>query len=450
MNVQRREWELADRAAIRALQWAKLKALLERTAAINEFYREHWRAAGVDIAAIDSLDAFSARIPTVEKKHFIADQEALPPFGRRLRHVLSSGKRLQVYMTSGTTGQGQELHAQTAEEFQGAAEVYAHMFRWAGLAPGDQVLLTLPLTMMAGGRIECFGAESFGLTVYPAGNFDAGKKLELLRRFRPHGIIGTTSYFGHLSAVSGSNPPAPGVRVLFGGGEGAGFAWYRRLEEEWQARIFDRYGSTQSRNDHMFSCEHGIGSSNRPGMLHNIDPYVLVEVVAPETGRQVSDGEPGEIIVTSLYNTDTPLIRCRMHDTAVFREGSYCSCGRAFGGVEIGTIARSDDMHRVKGVNIWPQAVDDLLFSIAEIDEYLVSLSTSKSGADIATVRIMAKAETAIADAGAFADRVAKQLRARVGVGFEVELVPPGTLSRSEYKARRWRDDRAHRMKAGR
>lgn len=444
MNLQNPTWEKSDPGTIRALQWDKLRSLLQKTWSVNEFYREHWRKAGVaDIARIDSMEAFSALIPTVEKKHFVADQDAFPPFGRRLVHAQASGKALQFFMTSGTTGQGQELHGQTTEEFKVTGEVYAHMFRWAGMTPGQQVLLTLPLTMMAGGRLESFGAESYGLTVYPAGNYDAKKKLELLARFKPQGMVGTTSYFGHLSAMSEAKPPAPSIKYLFGGGEGAGLAWYKRLEEEWQARIFDRYGSTQSRNDHMFSCEQGVGESGRPGILHNIDPYVLFEVVDPETGKHVADGEQGEIILTSLYHTDTPLIRCRMRDTAVFHEGRYCPCGRPYRGILIGSIGRSDDMHRVKGVNIWPQAVDDLLFSVPEIDEYMVVLTTSSTGADIGTVQVMPKGE--IAEPGVFADKVAAKLRERVGVRFDIQLVPIGTLQRSEYKARRWRDERAYK-----
>jgi phenylacetate-CoA ligase len=439
-------WERSDPAGIRALQFGKLKALLEKTWTVNEFYREHWRRAGVtDIAAIDSLEAFSAKVPTVEKKDFVVDQEACPPFGRRLIHARSTGQPLQFFMTSGTSGQGQELHGQTAAEFKTTGEVYSYMFRWAGMQPGQQVLLTLPLTMMAGGRLEAYGAESYGLTVYPAGNYDAARKLELLARFRPQGIVGTTSYFGHLAAMAATRPPAPSVKALFGGGEGAGLAWYKRLEEEWQARFFDRYGSTQSRNDHMFSCEEGVGESGRPGLLHNIDPFVLFEVVDPASGRRVADGEPGEIILTSLYHTDTPLIRCRMRDTAVFHEGRYCRCGRPFRGIEVGSIGRSDDMHRVKGVNIWPQAVDDLLFSIPEVDEYRVLLATGPTGADVATVQVMPKAATPIADGGIFVERLAARLRERVGVRFEIQLVPPGTLQRSEYKARRWRDERAYK-----
>jgi phenylacetate-CoA ligase len=445
LRLHDRAWETNGPEAVRALQLARLKAVLEKTWACNEFYREHWRSARLDVAAVDSLEAFSALVPTVEKKDFIADQEAHPPFGRRHRHALAAGKRLEVFMTSGTTGQGQELHAHTEDERRLTAQVYAHMFRWAGMEPGEQVLLTMPLTMMAGGRLEAFGAESYGLTVFPAGSYDAGRKLELLARFRPRAVLGTTSYFGHLAALAPARPPAPGVKVLFAGGEGAGLSWYLRVAEEWQASIFDRYGSTQSRNDHMFSCEQGVGSSARPGMLHNIDPWVLLEVVDPATGRHVGDGEQGEIVLTSLYHLDVPLVRCRMRDTAVFHEGRYCACGRPYRGVEVGSIGRSDDMKKVKGVNVWPQAVEDVLFAIPEIDEYVVSLSTGPTGADVASVQVMPARAAAVGDAPAFADRVAARLRRRVGIRFDVVVVAPGTLARSEYKARRWRDERAHR-----
>jgi phenylacetate-CoA ligase len=445
MNSPRIELERAEPSIVRAMQMQRLKALLAKTLAQNEFYRRHWGAAGASVDRMRSLDDFASIIPTVEKKHFVADQEAHPPFGRRLMPAQASGKQLQFFMTSGTSGQGQELHAQTSDEADGTAEVYAHMFRWSGVQPRQHMLMTLAMTMMAGGRCELLGAERFGLTVYCAGNYDAKKKLEFLDRFKPTGIIGTTSYFGHLSAVSGQRPPAPSVKYLFGGGEGAGVAWYQRLQEEWQARFFDRYGSTQSRNDHMFSCEQGIGTSSRPGMLHNVDSHVLFEIVDPATGRHVADGEQGEVVLTSLYHTDTPLIRCRMRDTAVYREGRYCACGRCYRGLELGSIGRSDDMHRVKGVNIWPQAVDDLMFSIPEIDEYFVTLSTNETGADIGTIQVMPKDPAGVPNPADFASHVREKLRERVGVRFEIALVPLGTLQRSEYKARRWRDERAYK-----
>lgn len=433
------EWERMDRATVRAGQLERLKALLAHVSATNAFYREHWRKANVDVSTISSIEDFGARVPMVEKKDFIADQEAVPPYGTRLAHL--SGEPLQVYSTSGTSGQGQEVHAQTEREMAGTLEVYAHMYRWSGLKRGDLVHLTLGMSMLAGGKLEYHGAYGYGLTVLPIATYDARQKIALLRRFKPKGIISTTSYLGHLSAVA-EGPPAPGVTALYCGGEGASVAWYQRLEEEWGARCYDRYGSTQSRNDHMFSCEHGVGTGVRPGVVHNIDSHVLLEVVDPQTGKQVADGERGEIVITSLYHLDTPVIRCRMRDLATYRSHEYCACGRPYAGIEVGSVGRLDNMYRIKSVNVWPQAVEQALFEDGEVDDYQVRIDLGPDGADVATLNVMPKSTMGAEADAAFRARLVASLRERIGLRFVVETAKPGSIARSEYKAKRWTDTR--------
>lgn len=433
------ELERANPETIRTLQFQRLKTLLEKTCSVNAFYRDFWNAAGVDLNAIKTLEDFSDRIPTVEKRHFIADQQEHPPYGRRLEHALSLGEPLVICNTSGTSGQGQEVHAQTIEEFETTQRVYAYGLRWAGLNRGDTVFLTMPITMTSGGRCEYHGALGAGLTVSAVGNYDVRKKLELLRRFQPAALFGTTSYFAHLAAVSDEQPPSPGIRALLAGGEHAGYAWFQRLEAAWDAPVFDRYGSTQSGNDHAYACEYGIGTRERPGTMHNIDPYHLAEVIDPQSGRQVRHGEEGEIVFTSLYRTDTPAIRIRLRDRAIWHEPGACRCGRPFTGLEMCSIGRVDDMKKVKGVNIWPQAVDDAMFALDEVDEYQVLLTSDSTEADVATVKLMPKVDVRRED---LLQRVASNLRERIGINFQVELVAPGSLQHSEYKARRWIDER--------
>ena len=436
------EHERAQPTAIKELQLGKLKALLEKTWNVNPFYRDHWKAAGIRPEQINSIDDFRKRIPSVEKQDFLEDQLEVPPYGRRFQHALSLGEPLIVCNTSGTSGQGQEVHAQTAAEFEITQRVYAHGLRWAGLKRGEGLFLTLPITLMPGGRCEYHGAMGYGLTVFATGNYNAEQKLNLLRRFQPVALFGTTSYFAHLAAVSTETPPSPGLNVLITGGEHAGFSWLQRLEGAWDAKAYDRYGSTQSGNDHMFACEHGIGTRENPGTLHNTEPYHIVEVLNPETGRHVEHGEEGEIYMTSLYRTDTPAVRVRMRDRAIWHEPGSCACGRPYSGAEMCSIGRMDDAKKVKGVNIWPQAVDDLMFGISEVDEYQVVLTSSDTEADIATVRVMPETTLSERKAGEVGERVAKGLRQRIGIGFAVEILEPGSLGRSEYKARRWIDER--------
>ena len=446
LRIQDARYERAEVGAIRALQFEKLKRVMDAAWATNPFYRDHWKEAGVEPSMIRSLEDFTARVPTVSKATFMADQAREPPYVRRFSHVLGKGLPLTVCTTSGTTGQGVDVHGFTRAEAAIGIEAYAYLFRWAGLKPGDPAFLNFPITMLGGGRIELLGMEGYGLTVFCVGNYDVKRKLELMERFRPKCILSTTSYLGHLSAASAQSPPPGGVEILMGAGEGAGFSWFERLQDEWQARIVNQFGSTQSRTDHMFTCERGIGTRERPGMLHNIDPYFLLEVIDPATGRQVKDGEAGEIVITSLFHTDIPLVRCGMRDRAVYREPRYCPCGRPFSGVEIATIGRMDDMKKVKGVNIWPQAVDDLMFHMDSVDEYQIVLTSGKDAVDVATARIMPKTELAPGARDAFAAELGRRLRERIGIRFEIELVPLGTLARSEYKARRWVDERLHKQ----
>jgi phenylacetate-CoA ligase len=434
-RIEDPRYELASPEAIRALQLRRLREVLRFTAATNAFYRERWDAAGVDVERIDSLDALRA-VPMVEKRDFVADQLEHPPFGRRLARAFALGERLEVYTTSGTSGQGVEVHAQTERELASMVAMYRFLFRWAGLSPGDLTLMTLPVTMLGGGRIEWQGATGYGLTVLPAGNVDAHAKLALIDRFRPRALYGSTSYFGHLLAVAEDRAPTESVEVLLTGLEGAGFSYFAQLERGWNARVSDRFGNTQLRCDHMFTCEHGVGTAERPGLLHNIDPFILLEMIDPETGRHVADGEFGEMVVTSLYHLDNPVVRCRLRDGGIWRPGAYCACGRPFGGIEVASIHRTDDVKKVKGINIYPQAVDDLVFSFAEVDEYRVILSSDERLADVAAVKVMTKTPPPVG----FADELERGLHRRIGIHFAVSLVDH--LPRSEYKARRWLDER--------
>lgn len=447
---QRDSWERLEHSQIRALQFSQLKALLDYVSTTNAFYSRIWSEQGVDATAIESLEDFTDRVPTVEKGDFIADQLAEPPYGSRLRHLIERRDPMMLFTTSGTSGQGQELHAQTLRELQRSSAVYAYMHRWAGLKAGDTAMLTLPLTMLGGGRLEYHGALDYGLNVLPAGNYDAQRKLELIQRFKPKGLIGTTSYFWHLSAVRGESADISSVDALFCGGEGASLRWYDRLERDWDARVFDRYGSTQSRNDHMFTCEEGVGDERRPGLLHNIDPHVLLEVIDPATGRHVRDGEKGEVVITSLYHLDTPVIRCRMKDLAVYHTGSYCRCGRPFCGIEIGSISRLDEMYRIKGINVWPQAIEQVVLGYQEIDEYEIILTTKPDGSDNAELRFMPKGELAPGQDAELCERIASEIRRKIALRFQVTALAPESLARSQYKAKRWKDERVYISDAAR
>ena len=431
--------ETLDKAQLREMQWQKLEKLINHVYRTNDFYRRHWDKAGVKLEKVTSPEAFREIIPTVEKADFLADQLEHPPLGNRLSNELQPDQRLEFYTTSGTSGQGSEIHVQTPKEVVEMAKMYGFGFTWAGLKPGDVAALTLPLTMMAGGRVEYEAGVGFGMTTLPIGSYDAKQKLAVLEKFSPKALYGSTTYFMHLSAVSDKPVRDLGIKILLTGLEGASIPYIERLEAEWGAKAFDRFGAAQMRADFLFNCEQGFGTTDSPGVLHNVDTHAYMEILGLESGLPVANGEYGEIIISSLYHFDTPLIRCRMRDGGIFRAGPSCPCGRHFDGLQVCSIGRTDDVKKIKGVNVYPQALDKTVFSIDEVDEYVVRLTSSATKADIATVTAMLKADVDPSCSEDVRSRLYVDLQKNLGIHFEVII---GEVERSEYKTKRWIDER--------
>ena len=429
---------------LRALQWSKLSALLSRVWHNNAYFRSRWQDAGIKLDQINSLDDFAAVMPLVEKADFIADQESSPPYGRRHEPILKSGSGHVPITTSGSSGQGVELHLQSQDDVANHNAINHYYFRWAGLNPGDNVFLTMHVSLLAGGRCEYHAALDYGLSVYPVAMYDTRQRLDLMRRFRPSALFATTSYLGHLAGTAGEDLTDAGVEVLLCGAESANFKWFERLENAYGARAFDRYGVSQMGTDFMFSCEYGVGDQTAPGVLHNIDPFVLLEVVDTDTGQHVGHGERSEIVVTSLYRHMAPMIRCRTRDSAIYYAPGSCRCGRGFSGLEIGSVQRIDDVKKVKGINIWPQAMDETMFSFSEVSDYRVTLMSDATEADIALVEYVPILPLADDDTKSLSNRIVDHLRQRIGIGFLVQQAETAFEEIASQKARRWVDNRHH------
>lgn len=432
-----RDMETLSRDELDAMQLQKLLAMLDHVSKTNPFYANHWKEAGIDVSKVKSFDDFRM-VPMIEKSHIVADQEAHPPFGSRSGSINNNLGRTDLYTTSGTSGQGKELHACSLRELKAMEELYRYGMAWAGMNPGDIVLLTLPITMLAGGRVEYQGAVAADLTVLPVGNYDAETKVDHIRRFNPKALFGSTSYFGTLATVMGEEARKSGVNTLLTGLEGASLPFLNSIEDMWGAKAYDRYGCANMRADFMWSDENGVGKSGAPGSLLNVDPYVLMEVVDPETGIPVADGEFGELVITSLYHFDNPVVRNRVRDGAVLQKGGRKGSVRNFHGVETASISRIDDVKKIKGINIYPQAVDDLVFSWPEIEQYEVILTRTESFADVANLRLQLRAGTPGLLSDQIVARAKSAVKSRLGINFNIEIVPK--IDVSDYKARRWKD----------
>lgn len=432
------------RAALRQLQLRKIQTLIDAAWAESQFYSDHWTTAGAVRRHIGTLEEFAEYIPLVRKAHFLADQIATPPFGKRATRVLANEEPLIVFSTSGTSGQGIEVHLQTRNEFNAVQEIYNSMFRWAGLRPGDRAFICSPVSLLAGGQLDLYGLQGYGCTVFPVGIYSVRRKLELIDLFKPRAIAATPSYLLHLAASSTEPVASSSIELLLCSGEGASYSTYERLERIWDARVLNYYGATQFRADPMFTCENFIGSREHPGLLHNLDTHFLLEVIDPVSGKHVRDGEEGEIVLSSLIHAAVPLIRCATGDRGIYRTAHFCRCGRPFDGVELGSIGRLDKMRKIKGVSVWPEAVENMVFAFTQVEDFRVVVSRDAAGADLVTLELLFRKDNSLM-ASQMDDvmrRLGQELKDRIGITFQINALADPSFVDESVKLDRWKDTR--------
>jgi phenylacetate-CoA ligase len=216
------------------------------------------------------------------------------------------------------------------------------------------------------------------------------------------------------------------------------------MEESWGTVLHDIYGSTQLNLNYAVTCKYGVVPDGEFGYYHLADYFALVEVLDKDTDQPVKYGEWGEPVVTTFSRKAMPLIRFRSNDRVRLLPPGLCDCGRDSSAIwEVGTISRYDDMIKIKATNVWPQTVDEAVFSFDEIDEYNGRAYITDAGQEVAKVHLefkqMALDEKAKAD---IIGRLGQRIKEMTQVTMKIVEVPYGTLPRFEYKVRRWTDER--------
>jgi phenylacetate-CoA ligase len=440
-----KEQETMPRGQVRTWQWEQIRALLDRVSH-NEFYRQRFAAAGVNPVKIRSLEDFFACVPYLTKKDLLEDQRAHPPYGQRL--MVPEQEISQAWITSGTSGVGQEVHALSEEDVRRGAEHCFYALTWADMQPGDVNLVCWPVATLAGGLVLFESLRRFHAHAMLVQIFDSKTKIERMKTFQPHYIWVTPVYLTRLSALCEEMNFLPrrdlsrlkGVFISTGSYPRE---WAERMQEFWGAPLYDVYGTTQIGTMFGATCEEGVVHDGQRGCFHFIDHWALLEVVNPETGAPTAYGEEGDVVVTTFNRIATPLLRFRHGDRVRLLPSDYCPCGRTGPCLEAGTIARYDDMIKVKGVNVWPDATDAVLFSYPEVDEYNARVYVDQSaGREEVDLKVAFKTETVAMRRKEILARLPGQLRDRTGVGMEVREVTPDQIERFEYKAIRWTDER--------
>ena len=434
------EVECADPRDRDALILAKLRRQVAWAWERSPFYRRTWEAAGVSPATLRSLDDLP-RFPVVQKSELRAAQAAHPPFGDYL--CVEPGQIARIHGTSGTTGRP-TVFGVGRDDWARVGEAHARILWGAGLRPDDRILICSFFSLYLGSWGALAGGERLGATMFPFGAGVPGQTLmavQWARELRPTAFYGTPSYALHFAETArreGIDPKRLGFRTLvFSGEPGAGIpATKRQIEETFGGACLDT-GSMAEMTPWMTN-----GECRRRTGMHLWQDLVYTQVCDPATWAPVPPGAEGTPVYTHLERTSQPMIRLVSGDRARWTDAP-CPCGRTYPRLPDGLHGRIDDMLVVRGENVYPSAIEDVLRGVEGFGGEFRVIVSRREAMDELLVRAEYAGSHAAPEAQArLRATMAERLRARLGVRPVVELVPEGTLERSEFKARRVIDDR--------
>ncbi|MDB6059405.1 MAG: paaK [Verrucomicrobiales bacterium] len=413
------------RDEIESFQLVQLRRVLEQIQPANKFYAR--KLSGIE-TRVSSLKDFSDRFPFTTKQELSADQVANPPFGTNLTHAVDEYTR--YCQTSGTTREPLRW-LDTKADWQWMVDSWKRIYTAAGVNSADRIYFAFSFGPFIGFWLAFDAAQQIGSICIPGGGLSTAARLRAMRDSAATVICCTPSYAIRLGEVAAEEKISlTSIRLVIVAGEPGGSipATRKRIEQLWPtARIFDHHGMTET-GPVTFECP------QRPGILHVIESSYLTEILNTD-GHAVAPGEPGELVLTPLGRSGSPLLRYKTGDMVKAVVQSRCQCGRSDLALDGGILGRIDDMIVVRGVNVYPSGFEDLLRRFPQIAEYQVEVDKTKTLAEI-------HLQIELASDVASVDQIATQIQTAIQDTFHlrvpVTLVGPGTLPRYEMKARRW------------
>jgi len=419
-----------NRSDIETDQLLQLNRLLRALVPDNRFYADRLREAEV-VEGVSSFREFSERVPFTTKAELVEDQLANPPFGSNLTYPLERYSRYS--QTSGTKG-APLRRLDTPEDWGWMLDNWVRILEAAGVGPEDRVYVAFSFGPFLGFWTAFEAAAKMGCLVIPGGGLSSCARLDTILEAEATVLVCTPTYAIHLGQVareqyveSGQTP----IRTLIVSGEPGGNVPGTRqhLEVCWKgARICDHHGMTEV-GPVSFECP------KKRGLLHIIESSYYAEVVDPETGDPVERGMVGELVLTTLGKAGAPVLRYRTGDLVKAVCVDPCECGRYEVGLIGGIIGRADDMVLIRGVNVYPSAVEDIVRRFEEVAEYQVEVYDS---IPVTEIEVRAEPIPTCADPAKLQDRLQAAFKDRLNLRVPVHLAEPGSLPRFEMKAKRW------------
>lgn len=426
------EIEILDNKQTDVLQHENLLSQVQYLGTHSEFYQEKLAGTGQSFSSIKTVEDLQA-FPFTEKQE-LRDSLAAQPLGKHRAAAMSDV--VQIQASSGTTGSPSYVGL-TRNDIDVWNELGARALYANGLRPGDLLLHSFGLSKgFVGGVPTVNVANYMGMIDLPIGaEAGAERLLRVQKDFRPASIIGTPFFLSYLAEqaprIIGEEAKNLGVRAISVGGEpGAGIKAFRdNMEGLWGAPVREMLGGTDLAPSFWGECEVGEG-------MHLLFPeLILVELINPETGEtiQPTEGASGELVYTALRREASPLFRFRTRDHVVV-VATDCPCGRT--GYKIRCVGRTDDMLIVRGINVFPSAVKELVVSLAPETTGELRIRPNFEGHSTQKplpITVEYSASVAASDVPGLADRVFDRIRSALNFKPVIEMVPEGTLPRPDH-----------------
>jgi phenylacetate-CoA ligase len=422
----------AGRALIQSSQLQSLNSLLGKILPANAFYR---RKTGWESKSFNTLAEYSESFPFTQKSELVQDQLEHPLYGTDLTYPTQRYTRLHA--TSGTTGRPLRW-LDTPESWHVLVNCWLEVYRAAGITEDDIAFFAFSFGPFLGFWTAFEAANRAGVLSIPGGGLSTLLRLNLLIENKVTLLCCTPTYAIHLGEVAVREKidlSKSVVRKIIVAGEPGGSiaATRARIEGLWNgAQVFDHHGMTET-GPISYECP------AHPCRLHIIDEHYFAEVVDPQTGRAVETGKAGELIITTLHRDGSPLLRYRTGDLVQLSRHHAldrpCECGRYETALEGGIIGRVDDMVVIRGVNIYPAAIEEIVRKYAEVAEYQVRVTARGSMRELALV---IEPVPYCVDVTGLTERIEKALQTAFTLRIPTSLAAVNSLPRAEMKARRW------------
>ena len=419
--------ETLGREALVQIQLKKFQMMLSPVLKANPFYQRKLGDVGVHQSEdVQTLDDYR-QLPFTTKAELSTNQAAHPPYGTNL--TFPRERYIRIHQTSGTTGNPLRW-LDTEESWNWWARCWGAVYNGAGVTAGDRIFFAFSFGPFIGFWSAHEGARHIGALSIPGGGMTSLQRVRAIQFNDISVLISTPTYalrLAEVAEVEGVDIANSNVRNTIHAGEpGASLpSTKHRIESAWGARCYDHAGATEV-GAWGFECQAQSG-------VHLNEGEFICEVINPDTGEQANEGE---LVITNLGRIGMPVIRYRTGDYVKLKT-DLCGCERTFWRLEGGVIGRTDDVLIIRGVNVYPSAIENIVHRFPEVGEFAVDVYR-RGALDEMEIRL----EVNSAEPNMIAVAVSKAVREALGLRIDVKPVSHETLPRFDLKARRFTDHR--------